>query len=70
MRCALGMSARSSYGLIKRYSVPASIRAQQDSQSDEIRRLKAELRRVTEERNIQKRLQRTSPSSPGEVRLH
>lgn len=50
----LGVSAHSLYSWVKRYSVPAPVRAQQDSQSDEIRRLKAELRRVTEERDILK----------------
>jgi transposase len=50
----LGVSARSLYAWIKRYSVPAGQRAERDSQSDEIRRLKAELRRVTEERDILK----------------
>lgn len=50
----LGVTARSPYGWITRYSVPAQVSAQQDSQGDEIRRLKVELRRVTEERNILK----------------
>ena len=51
----LGVSAHSLYSWIKRYSVPAPVRAQQDSQADEIRRLKTELRRVTEERDILKK---------------
>jgi transposase len=51
----LGVSAHSLYTWIKRYSVPAGQRAQHDSQADEIRRLKAELRRVTEERDILKK---------------
>jgi transposase len=50
----LGVSAYSLYTWIKRYSVPAEQRAQHDSRADEIRRLKAELRRVTEERDILK----------------
>ena len=50
----LGVSAYSLYTWIKRYSVPAEQRSQHDSQADEIRRLKAELRRVTEERDILK----------------
>src|SRR5690606_818956 len=66
----LGVSAHSLYTWIKRYSVPAEQRAERDSQADEIRRLKAELRRVTEERDILKRPPRTLPSSPGEVRVH
>ena len=50
----LGVSSHSLYAWIKRYGVPPTQRAQQDSQSEEIRRLKAELRRVTEERDILK----------------
>ncbi len=51
----LGVSTYSLYTWIKRYSVPAEQRAQHDSQADEIRCLKAGLRRVTEERDILKR---------------
>ncbi|WP_374617286.1 IS3 family transposase [Thauera aminoaromatica] len=51
----LGVSAHSLYTWIKRYGVPAEQRAERDSQADEIRRLKAELRRVTEERDILKK---------------
>ena len=51
----LGVSSHSLYAWIKRYGVPPAQRAQQDSQSDEIRRLKAELRRVTEARDILKK---------------
>lgn len=49
----LGVSAHGLYTWIKRCCVPAEVpaeqRAQHDSQADEIRRLKAGLRRVTEE---------------------
>ena len=51
----LGVSAHSLYTWIKRYGVPAVQRVERDSQTDEIRRLKAELRRVTEERDILKK---------------
>lgn len=51
----LGVSAHSHYTRIKRYSVAAEQRAQHDSRADKIRRLKAELRHVTEERDILKR---------------
>jgi len=37
---------------MKRYSVPEAERKAQDVQADEARRLKAELKRVTEERDI------------------
>ncbi len=40
------------------------------SDSAEIRRLKAELRRVTEERDILKKPPRTLPRGEGEVRAH
>ena len=50
----LGVSTHSLYGWMKRYSVsPQS--AAQDDQSSEIRRLKQELARVTEERDILKK---------------
>lgn len=51
----LGVSQHSLYVWIKRYRQPPQARAAQDSQSDELRRLKAELKRVTEERDILKK---------------
>ena len=51
----LGVSQHSLYGWIKRYSRSPEVRAVQDTQSDELRRLKAELKRVTEERDILKK---------------
>lgn len=45
-------------------------RQAQGSQADEMRRLKSELKQVTEERGILKSPQRTLPSSPGEVRFY
>ena len=51
----LGVSTHSLYEWIKRYSVPAEQRSKHDGQADEIRKLKAELRRVTEERDILKK---------------
>jgi transposase len=50
----LGVSTHSLYGWIKRYSVPAGSEVK-DDQSAEIRRLKQELVRVTEERDILKK---------------
>jgi len=41
----LGVSTHSLYAWIKRFGAPAEQRAERKSQSDEIRRLKAELRR-------------------------
>ena len=50
----LGVSTHSLYGWIKRYATPSSI-AEKDDQASEIRRLKQELARVTEERDILKK---------------
>ena len=51
----LDVSRHSPYAWVKRYSVSPQVRAAQDSQSDELRRLKAELKRVTEERDVLKK---------------
>jgi transposase len=51
----LGVSIHSMYGWIKRYSMPEEERAASDAQVDEMRRLKAELKRVTDERDILKK---------------
>ena len=50
----LGVSTHSLYAWIKRYSAPPGTVAK-DDQSSEIRRLKQELARVTEERDILKK---------------
>jgi len=50
----LGVSLPTLYEWIKRYSVPEIDRIEQQSQAAEIQRLKMELRRVTEERDILK----------------
>lgn len=50
----LGVSTHSLYGWMKRYTV-SSGSAGKDDQSTEIRRLKQELARVTEERDILKK---------------
>lgn len=51
----LGVSQHSLYQWIKVQRVPANERQTQGSQADELRRLKAELKRVTEERDILKK---------------
>jgi transposase len=51
----LGVSQHSMYEWIKRFGVPEPQRAEARSQQEEIRRLKSELRRVTEERDILKK---------------
>ncbi len=51
----LGVSQHSLYQWIKSHASPSSERSLQTSQSDELRRLKADLKRVTEERDILKK---------------
>lgn len=51
----LGVSGHSIYSWIKRYANPVPVSAHTDLQQEEIRQLKAELRRVTEERDILKK---------------
>jgi len=50
----LGVSYKSIHDWVKRYSKPVKQRQVDDAQSDEIRRLKAELKRVKMERDILK----------------
>ena len=51
----LGISIHSLYAWTKRFGVPEAERKAVDAQSDEMRRLKAELKRVAEERDILKK---------------
>jgi len=51
----LGVSQPTLYEWIKKYSLPEPKRLEHQSQLAEIRRLKAELKRVTEERDILKK---------------
>ena len=51
----LGISIHSLYAWKKRYGKPVASRQADDDQQAEMRRLKAELRRVTEERDILKK---------------
>ena len=66
----LGVSTHSLYKWMKLQQIPAAQRLEQSSQSEEMRRLKAELKRVTEERDILKKRRCTSRGSAIEVRLH
>ena len=50
----LGVSQHSLYQWVKLYGLPESERVEAQSQQAELRRLKAELKRVTEERDILK----------------
>ena len=51
----IGVSQHSRYKWFKAYAVPAPERQLQTSQTEELRRLKAALKRVTEERDILKK---------------
>jgi len=51
----LGVSTKSMYDWIKRYSKPEFDQREEAHQATEVRRLKAELARVTEERDILKK---------------
>ncbi len=51
----LGVTSHSLYQWIRRYRVPEAERHVAEDQNAELRRLKAELRRVTEERDILKK---------------
>jgi len=51
----LGVSIHSLYSWTKSYSVPKEGPKPVDAQTDEMRRLKAEFKRVTEERDILKK---------------
>ena len=51
----IGVSQHSLYKWIKAHQEPAGEAQAQTSQTEELRRLKAELRRVTEERDILKK---------------
>jgi len=51
----LGVSTKSLYDWIKKYQKPESVRLKETDQALENRRLKAELARVTEERDILKK---------------
>ncbi len=71
----LGVSGHSLYHWIKRYDKPVEQRHEDDDLQAENRRLKAELKRVSEERDILKKATvgmppRTSPESQTEVRVY
>ncbi len=51
----IGASQHSLYEWLKRYSLPPAERSELQGQVSEIRRLKAELKRVSEERDILKK---------------
>ncbi len=72
----LGVSTYSLYQWIKRYSLPEAERIAVQDQQAELRQVKAELKRVTEERDILKKAAAylcplgALPRRPGEVRIY
>lgn len=66
----LGVSIHSLYGWKRQQGKGEVGRRVEQDQSAEVRRLKAELRRVTEERDILKKPPRTLPRGESKVRLH
>ena len=66
----LGVSVHSLYAWVKRYTKPQEQRVEEDDQSAEVRRLRAELKRVTEERDILKKAAAYFARSAAEVRLY
>jgi transposase len=78
----LGIITKSIYTWQRLFPGPVKVFQEVDAQADEIRRLKRDLMRVTEERDILKRAcqwtpsvrdrwqARTSPGNPGEVCLY
>lgn len=66
----LDITTHSLYAWIKKYGLDSSTNKEQSDAQAEIRRLQKELKRVTDERDILKKLRRTSQSCPTEVRLY
>src|SRR5690554_5489516 len=66
----LGVSTHSLYVWVKRYGKSAQQREQDSTEAIELRRLRAEVKRLTEERDILKKPQRTLPRSPAKVRVY
>jgi transposase len=66
----LGVSYKSMHDWIVRYSKPEANRKTENSALSEIQRLKAELKRVTEERDILKEAACTLPGSQRKVHVH
>jgi transposase len=66
----LGTTTHSLSGWLKKYGEPNPRQADKADLSAENARLKADLKRMTEERDILKRPQSTLPTTPGKVRIH
>lgn len=66
----LGMTTHSLYAWMMKYGPNAAGHEENMPTEQEVRNLKKELKRVTEERDILKKPQCISPTSPTEVHLH
>lgn len=66
----LGVTTHSLYAWIKKFGPDSTGHQAKADEQAEIRLLKKELKRVTEERDILKKPRCTSPASPSEVRLY
>ncbi len=66
----LGATTHSLYAWIKKFGPNAAERQAKADEQTETRRLKKELKRVTEERDILKKPRHTSPITSTEVRLY
>ncbi len=66
----LGITTHSPYAWKAKFGKPDVVRKAELDQSAEVRRLKAELKRVTEERDILKKPPRTLQRDNGKVRVH
>lgn len=66
----LGITTHSLYAWKLKFGRPDVVRQAELDQSAEVRRLKAELKRVTEERDILKKPPRTLQRDSGKVRVH
>ena len=65
----MGVTTHSLYAWLRQFGKTGVVQRAELDQSAEVRRLKAELRRVTEERDILKRPPRTLPGGKGKVRV-
>jgi len=66
----LGITTHSLYAWKKKYGTDSAEHQAKAAEQAEIRQLKKELKRVTEERDILKKPRHTLPTSPSKVRLH
>ena len=66
----LGVSPHSLYTWIKQYGIPAEKRVQQQDQSAQVKRLQAQLKRVTEERDILKKAAVSSIDKCNTIRVN